>query len=189
MLSGYKHKSLRDSKMPLILAGAGIIAVIVFGIILFTNENQAEDQEKIAMENRIRELENRTSQLNQLHESFNSLEVRLKKLENSIPLITAQIERQLDQFQRSSRQSRPPAPEEPKRTEPVKTVTVEPKAPETVKPVPKTEETRQPVLHKVAHGETLFQISRRYGTTVDEIMKLNNMTSSAIAPDQLLRVR
>lgn len=45
------------------------------------------------------------------------------------------------------------------------------------------------VVHRVVKGDTLYAIARRYGTTVDKIMKLNGLTSSRINIGQKLVVK
>lgn len=45
-----------------------------------------------------------------------------------------------------------------------------------------------PVQYKVSAGETLYAISKRFNTTVDDITKLNNLTSTNLAPGQVLLV-
>ncbi len=59
--------------------------------------------------------------------------------------------------------------------------------PPTTTPVP-----TQPVgggLHSVTKGETLYGISRQYGLTVDQLMRLNNLGSTNISVGQQLRVK
>jgi LysM repeat protein len=46
-----------------------------------------------------------------------------------------------------------------------------------------------PVQYKVSAGETLYAISKRFNTTVDEITKTNNLTSTTLVPGQMLMVR
>lgn len=43
--------------------------------------------------------------------------------------------------------------------------------------------------HKVAQGDTLYNISKRYQLSVDELKKLNNLKDNAISIGQLLRVK
>jgi LysM repeat protein len=43
--------------------------------------------------------------------------------------------------------------------------------------------------HTVGQGETLYSISRKYGTTVDNIKKLNNLTSDGISVGLKLKVK
>ncbi len=42
--------------------------------------------------------------------------------------------------------------------------------------------------HRVAQGDTLYNISRRYNITVDQLKKLNNLSTNDISIGQLLRI-
>ena len=46
-----------------------------------------------------------------------------------------------------------------------------------------------PTQYKVSPKETLYSIAKRFNTTVDDIMKLNNLTSNNIQPGQLLNIK
>jgi LysM repeat protein len=46
-----------------------------------------------------------------------------------------------------------------------------------------------PTEYKVSAGETLYAISKRFNTTVEDITKLNNLTSTTLVPGQILMVR
>ena len=43
-------------------------------------------------------------------------------------------------------------------------------------------------MYTVKSGDTLYGIARKYGTTVDEIMKLNYFTSTILQPGQVIRI-
>lgn len=43
--------------------------------------------------------------------------------------------------------------------------------------------------YKVSAGETLYAIAQRFNTTVEEITRLNNLTSNYLAPGRILKVR
>jgi LysM repeat protein len=43
--------------------------------------------------------------------------------------------------------------------------------------------------YKVSAGETLFSIAKRFGTSVDDIIKLNGLTSNSLTPNQIIKVR
>lgn len=63
--------------------------------------------------------------------------------------------------------------------------------PPTTNPVPSTPTTPPASAnrkHTVAKGDTLYNISRRYGTTVDRLKQLNGLTSNTISIGQVLRV-
>lgn len=53
---------------------------------------------------------------------------------------------------------------------------------------PEVEDTER-VFHRVLAGETLFGLSRKYGTTVEQIKEFNNLTSNVISVGQELRVK
>lgn len=46
-----------------------------------------------------------------------------------------------------------------------------------------------PIQYKVSAGETLYSISRRFNTTVYDITKTNNLTSTTLVPGKVLLVR
>ena len=43
--------------------------------------------------------------------------------------------------------------------------------------------------YKVSAGETLYSIAKRFGSTVEDITAVNNLTSTNLTPGQLLKVR
>jgi LysM repeat protein len=43
--------------------------------------------------------------------------------------------------------------------------------------------------YKVSAGETLYSIAKRFGTTVDDLTSLNGLTSTTLAPGQIIKVR
>jgi len=61
----------------------------------------------------------------------------------------------------------------------------EPEVIEEVTPAPPANQ----VFHTVAKGDTLWNISRRYNTTVDAIKKLNSLSNNVIRLGQKLRVK
>ena len=52
-----------------------------------------------------------------------------------------------------------------------------------------TEPAPQAVYYTVVKGDTLYGISKRFGTTVEAIQKLNNLTGTTISIGQVLRIR
>lgn len=54
---------------------------------------------------------------------------------------------------------------------------------------PTTQPTATNQFHSVVKGDTLYNISRRYGKTVEDIKRLNGLTSNTISIGQQLRVQ
>jgi len=71
---------------------------------------------------------------------------------------------------------------------PVKSVVVEPGEPkEQIIKNPKLDKT-QYVTHTVGKGETLYQIAKKYGTTVTEIRDINNIKGTSLSYRQRLKI-
>ena len=51
------------------------------------------------------------------------------------------------------------------------------------------QEASHAVQYKVSAGETLYGIAKRFNTNVDELTKLNNLTSTNLSPGQVLTVK
>ncbi len=60
-------------------------------------------------------------------------------------------------------------------------------------PAPRTEQApptaEDPVFHTVAKGDTLYGIARRYGITVDHLVRTNGLDGTLIRPGQVLRIK
>ena len=52
--------------------------------------------------------------------------------------------------------------------------------------IPKSSE--EYILYTVKKGDSLYQISKRYNTTVDEIKKLNNLNNNVLSINQELKI-
>ena len=46
-----------------------------------------------------------------------------------------------------------------------------------------------PALHTVKSGDTLYSIAKRYGITVDELKRINNLTSNTLSIGQILKIK
>ena len=57
------------------------------------------------------------------------------------------------------------------------------------KPVEKAKGTASEATHTVAQGETLYSISKKYNTTVDQLKAINNLADNAISIGQTLLIR
>jgi LysM repeat protein len=88
------------------------------------------------------------------------------------------------------RETPPPAPTLPPTPKPVEAqpdpAPIIP--PVVVPPTPDPSPTLQPVYHTVQPGDTLYSLSRRYGTTVENIQSLNGLSGTLIRVGQQLRI-
>jgi LysM repeat protein len=81
-------------------------------------------------------------------------------------------------------QEEEPAVEQPQQSEPVAATPAPVQPQQQSQPVDNT----PPTQYKVSPHETLYSIAKRFNTTVDNIMKLNNLSSNTISPGQVLLV-
>lgn len=80
------------------------------------------------------------------------------------------------------------APERVTVQQPVQKPVAQAQAPVQQAPQP-VQDTTPPTQYKVSAGETLYAISKRFNTTVDEISKLNNLSSTTLRPGQVLLIK
>ncbi|MEM9997915.1 MAG: LysM peptidoglycan-binding domain-containing protein, partial [Bacteroidota bacterium] len=59
----------------------------------------------------------------------------------------------------------------------------------TPEPLPPAPATATPAYHTVERGDTLFAIAQRYGVTVADLRRLNDLRSNMLSIGQRLRVR
>lgn len=56
------------------------------------------------------------------------------------------------------------------------------------KPAPKVAARKKVSVHKVAKGDTLYSLAKRYNTSVKDLKALNNMSSATLKPGASLRI-
>ena len=56
------------------------------------------------------------------------------------------------------------------------------------KPAPKANAKKKVSVHKVAKGDTLYSLAKRYNTSVQDLKALNNMSNTALKPGVSLRI-
>lgn len=89
-------------------------------------------------------------------------------------------------FRRKNRKNKDVVPVEPKKEE---NEVFAPDKNETKVVIVPTEEETKDLKHKVAQGETLYAISRKYGVPVDDIKKWNGMKDNVLSIGQELIIK
>jgi len=176
-----KNKNMRRRKAPrdsqpqrkiLILGGAGILLSIVLIAIFSGNGNELSTEDQPAIQARLNQLEKRLT--------------RLEGIEDKIVFLAKQEKELLDYIAETDRSGRSLAQQLEKLTQKVDRLEkrmasfpAKTEAPLTIQRKPFSLATRR--YHEVRPGDTLYWIAQQYGTSVDELCRLNNIT-----PDQVI---
>ena len=159
---------------PFTIGGVGLIMIVILIVIFLSGPNDAVDS------NQLQSLEAKIEQMEKKLASFGSMDQaldRVGKLEQNLSLVSERLDRlnstittQIDQIIKElgalyQKSSQPP--------QPVKTVQKETKS----------------NVHQVRPKETLWGISRRYGLTLDQLRRYNNMGPNVtLQPGQILKL-
>jgi LysM repeat protein len=162
--------------MPLLIMGAGFLVVIVLilvGMFIPRSRNDNADTDLLqSLNGQFRQMEVRLRKLEGLDKSLSALDKqttefaisimdRVDKLEASVSLLAAQTVKDRTNVHRAAVES--------KETRPV----TGPAAGD-AKKAPSTR------YHRVRAGETLYRISRNYGLTVEELLRINRLNPGAV---------
>ncbi|GBC60637.1 hypothetical protein DENIS_1594 [Desulfonema ishimotonii] len=191
-------KTKKDITMPIILAGAaGITILICIGLFYPKGDSSAEKEafearilrleERIDMlESKERENNSRFSASEEAIGSFSTQAERLQAIPIEIESIQKKIEyldkRQGNLEQKIAKSARKPRPSAQKSVKSAKTGK---KSPSVSKPAAGAASS----YYYVKSGDTLYSIARRYSLTVEQLLRLNNMSEDAVLHlNQKLRV-
>ncbi|HSM75297.1 MAG TPA: LysM domain-containing protein [Desulfobacterales bacterium] len=164
---------------PVVLIAAGAAAVVILLLILFTPRGGDIDRQLEPLRAQLQGLEQRlagvegqepvVAQLVEKGNAMDTLLARLDRFEAFANLRMDQITERLEKIENTPR-TPPPAAAAPKKT--------------AAAPAKKAVKT-----HTVKAGETLYGISRSYGLSVDQLMRMNGLAKGAvIQPGQRLTV-
>jgi len=174
-------KGFRLGRIPMVfvLLGLAIITSCAALLILFMNTGNGADARQIAnLEARVRQLEERLDKYEAIDEkvtriweqakSFEKFKDRFDRSEASMSLrmdhLTMSLEALQKQYSQAAKAASPPASTGKK--------TGQENTPAT--------ESEKVQYHTVVAGDTFFNISQRYGLTVDELLKMNNLKKDSI---------
>ena len=167
------------SKMPYILAGAGILIVMILVYLFLQPARRAPGPENIllakveVLERRVAQLEGRFRAPSPSDEKWESLaknlSERIDQIEKDVTRLKAEAESEKKKVEAAST---------PKKAEAAPALKKEPDQP------------KQASYHVVSKGETLYRIALRYNMTVEEVRRLNNLKpDQPILPGQRLLVK
>lgn len=161
--------------------GIAVVAGVVLLLLLFSNINNPADMTRINdLEKRIQDLEQQLEKIDGVDQkvtriweqakSFENFKARFDRSESSMSLRMDHLAMSLDALQKKTNETlskvdkleKAPAPKG---------------AP--VKP-PAVKKAAAKKTHTVAAGDTLFNISRRYGLSVDALQKINKLPKGAV---------
>ncbi len=193
-------RPLSETQMPLIIAGSALLVLVVI-IVIFLTRGPDEQDRLIRLENavatletRVQEMDGALSRARRQDDVIEMLISKVDRIDNAVPERIDALENQLANLRRQLVGSGGKA-ETPSRTE---TTSAAGEADgdgagtsATSKPPVKRPTTPKNKVdyHEVKGGETLYQISRRYDLSVEELRRLNNLEVGAlIRPGQRLVV-
>jgi LysM repeat protein len=185
------EKNARDETEPpsskskghsLVIWGLGIIIVIILLAVFFRGSRAPGSKDLEIMRERMEHLDARVVRLESFGKKMMSIENQFDALEEAVSRLEATnrtLNQQVSDLTRktetlsttlASIQAKPPAPPSPKS--------------------PESPQKTKAQYHEVSRGETLFRISKQYGTTVNQLRQLNNLKENqAIYPGQKLLVK
>jgi LysM repeat protein len=164
----------------LLFGGAGLLVLIILILLLFLGGDGGSKQDLSFIEARLSRLEDRIKNTGVQEDRIREIEEQQKAFRQSLLVMDRSLRTLKEDFNQLAaayenlQQKKAPAPPKAEVSQPVK---------KEATPQPKTG------YHVVSRGETLYRISKKYGISVDELRRLNNMDpSSLIHPGQELMI-
>ena len=169
--------------------GVGILVLSGVILYLFLGQSMSEDSEQIrVLSERMAAIENRLGVLETSSQADDAMAKRTQRVAlfmNRFENLEATMARRMSDL--SQRVEALESGGRSKRTAPPPVASTPPPAAASP-PASKTAGVTAKA-HVVAKGDTLYSISRKYGLSVDELLKLNGMSKGAVIyPGQSLRV-
>jgi LysM repeat protein len=164
----------------LLFGGAGLLVLIILVVLLFLGGKEAPSEDLSLIQARLNRIEARIktagaleNRIQQIEEKEKEVRQSLLKTDLSIRAIKGDLNQIIEAFG-ALQKKKPPVP---KKVEAPKAA-VKASTPQAEKG-----------YHLVSRGDTLYRISKKYGISVDDLRRINNMGQNApIHPGQKLLV-
>lgn len=183
--------AIPQKSMKPVLIGGGILLVAVIVILMFLSgaPKSAERDLIKGLETRLKAIEEKLAKLEWIDTGMARLEKREKEIA-SISERMAQLEgtltKKVDQLSKDMTKA-PAKPVEPPASKAESAVQKPDAAPQKAVAPAKTDKDTKARVHEVQKGDTVFGISRKYGISADQLMKLNKLgPNDPIKPGQQL---
>ena len=184
-----KKKSLKQYWMPLTLGGMGIFFLAFIFAWIFVKPQYPVDAERMErLETRLAALEEKLALLETLDAKMIGLETQHQRFQSTVDRFDqaeSSMVRRMDLLAKKIEvlQNAPPAQPSAQTAQPPPAVEATQQS--AAQPPPKTETTQtrpdpETAEHVVSAGETLYSISRKYGLSVAQLLKYNNLPEEKI---------
>ena len=176
---GHRRTSagFRPQRWHLVFSGAGIIILIIIIALFFTRGDNGSTEELNSITIRLDRIEKRLTQLEGMEQKISHVEGQFKGLQQSVSKLDKSgrsIKGRVDKITKNIDLLQ-------------KRIAAFSAAPGTEKEKPVSQAKRR--YHQVRQGDTLYRIAKKYGISVDELRRLNNLTKSQeIYPGQKILV-
>jgi len=148
------QKDSDSSGKPLLLWGSiGIILVLLF-VLLFRGGDKAATEEVNVLKTRMEQMEKRVAAMDATTKKIDAVDGQIKGLQQSVSKVEGVQRGLLERIDKLAQQAEKPAVAQAAQKKP----------------------STPAKLHEVRPGETVFSIAKKYNLSVEQFLKLNNMT-------------
>ncbi len=174
-MNKFKSKQSKEIQMPVILIGAGLLALIMFLFVFLLKGSKPDTEQMDKMERNVKNIKYSVVKLDEKVMDLEKLVNRVDRLEQTLLTRLQETENKPAPSKQHEKPAAVSKPAHISKKVPVKT-------PKKIK--------KRPQYHQVTPQETLYSISRQYGLSVDQLRNINKLAPGvAIHPGQKLRVK
>ena len=169
------------SNRPYIIGGIGLVIIVILLVVVLSRPSDVVDGKQLqSLEERIQGLEKKLATIDVINQAFDRIDnnekelnlimERVDRFEGTVTTQIDQIIKELGKLHRKTGSAQPPKAK-------------------AAQPAAKSTTGKKTKVHEVSTGDTVYSISRRYGLTVDQLRKYNNINQeTAIRHGQKLKL-